>query len=27
VLPEGLSPALARKIMVDNPKNTYPRLQ
>jgi len=27
VLPEGLSPTLARKIMVDNPKNTYPRLQ
>ena len=27
VIPEGISPSLARKIMVDNPKNTYPRLQ
>ena len=27
VIPEGISPNLARKIMVDNPKNTYPRLQ
>lgn len=27
VLPDGLSDGLARKIMVDNPKNTYPRLQ
>ena len=26
VIPEGISPNLARKIMVDNPKNTYPRL-
>ncbi len=26
-LPPGLSPALARKIMVDNPRETYPRLQ
>ena len=26
-LPDGISAALARKIMVDNPKNTYPRLQ
>jgi predicted TIM-barrel fold metal-dependent hydrolase len=26
VLPEGLSPALVRKIMVDNPRATYPRL-
>lgn len=26
VIPEGISPSLARKIMVDNPKNTYPRL-
>ena len=27
VIPEGISGELARKIMVDNPKNTYPRLQ
>jgi len=27
VIPEGISRELARKIMVDNPKNTYPRLQ
>ena len=26
VLPEGLPPGLARKIMVDNPRETYPRL-
>jgi predicted TIM-barrel fold metal-dependent hydrolase len=26
VIPEGISESLARKIMVDNPKNTYPRL-
>jgi hypothetical protein len=26
VLPEGLPPALARKIMFDNPRETYPRL-
>jgi predicted TIM-barrel fold metal-dependent hydrolase len=26
VLPDGLSPALKRKIMVDNPRETYPRL-
>ncbi len=25
-LPDGIGPALARKIMVDNPKNAYPRL-
>ena len=27
VIPEGISRDLAKKIMVDNPKNTYPRLQ
>jgi hypothetical protein len=27
VIPKGISRDLARKIMVDNPKNTYPRLQ
>ncbi|MCC7348000.1 MAG: amidohydrolase [Variibacter sp.] len=27
VLPAGLSPALVRKIMIDNPLATYPRLQ
>jgi predicted TIM-barrel fold metal-dependent hydrolase len=27
VLPEGLSKDLVRKIAVDNPKNTYPRLR
>jgi hypothetical protein len=26
VLPEGLSPELTRKIMFDNPRDTYPRL-
>jgi hypothetical protein len=26
VLPQGLSPALARKIMLDNPRATYARL-
>jgi len=26
VLPEGLSPALTRKIMFDNPRETYSRL-
>jgi predicted TIM-barrel fold metal-dependent hydrolase len=26
VLPQGLSPAQARKIMIDNPRATYPRL-
>ena len=27
VIPDGISKELARKIMVENPKNTYPRLQ
>ena len=27
VIPDGISRELARKIMVENPKNTYPRLQ
>ena len=27
VLPEGLPPGLARKMMVDNPRATYPRLR
>jgi predicted TIM-barrel fold metal-dependent hydrolase len=26
VLPEGLTPSLTRKIMIDNPRATYPRL-
>jgi predicted TIM-barrel fold metal-dependent hydrolase len=26
-LPDGISPALARKMMVDNPLATYPRLR
>jgi predicted TIM-barrel fold metal-dependent hydrolase len=26
-VPEGLSPALVRKIMIDNPRATYPRLR
>ncbi len=26
VLPEGLSPTLVNKIMVENPRATYPRL-
>jgi predicted TIM-barrel fold metal-dependent hydrolase len=26
ILPTGISPALARKIMIDNPLATYPRL-
>jgi uncharacterized protein len=26
VLPEGLPPSLVRKIMIDNPRETYPRL-
>jgi predicted TIM-barrel fold metal-dependent hydrolase len=26
MLPTGLSPALARKILIDNPLATYPRL-
>jgi predicted TIM-barrel fold metal-dependent hydrolase len=26
-LPPGLSPALARRIMIDNPRETYPRLK
>jgi len=26
ILPDGLSPALRRKIMIDNPRATYPRL-
>jgi predicted TIM-barrel fold metal-dependent hydrolase len=27
VLPEGMSPELVRKIMIDNPHATYPRLK
>jgi hypothetical protein len=27
VLPEGISPDLVRKIMIDNPHATYPRLK
>jgi hypothetical protein len=26
-LPDGLSPGLARKILIDNPRATYPRLK